>query len=242
MARPRGFEPLTPRSVVWCSVQLSYGRSACPRRLDGHERKDPPEASRDTRPGHCFAPFAGPVQTHIRRVSTQRTRPGWSGLKQSPGPRRRVRRMLTPGNKGPLGWVAVCRGAATAFWRARTPGRKQRRAPAGVPRPPASRPYTRSRVRSGAPEALVAPGRQHAAVRRRGLARLVRPAWDTAMPHPPQANEHGNDERAMRDPRRPCCDDAARRRDPSRPMRQPSQASRHQAATPQPQHPGGRAG
>ncbi len=26
MARPRGFEPLTPRSVVWCSIQLSYGR------------------------------------------------------------------------------------------------------------------------------------------------------------------------------------------------------------------------
>src|SRR5215469_15937413 len=28
MARPRGFEPLTPRSVVWCSIQLSYGRLA----------------------------------------------------------------------------------------------------------------------------------------------------------------------------------------------------------------------
>lgn len=27
MARPRGFEPLTPRSVVWCSIQLSYGRA-----------------------------------------------------------------------------------------------------------------------------------------------------------------------------------------------------------------------
>src|SRR5437868_9535381 len=26
LARPRGFEPLTPRSVVWCSIQLSYGR------------------------------------------------------------------------------------------------------------------------------------------------------------------------------------------------------------------------
>jgi hypothetical protein len=27
MARPEGFEPPTPRSVVWCSVQLSYGRA-----------------------------------------------------------------------------------------------------------------------------------------------------------------------------------------------------------------------
>ena len=25
MARPKGFEPLTPRFVVWCSIQLSYG-------------------------------------------------------------------------------------------------------------------------------------------------------------------------------------------------------------------------
>ena len=26
MARPKGFEPPTPRFVVWCSIQLSYGR------------------------------------------------------------------------------------------------------------------------------------------------------------------------------------------------------------------------
>ena len=28
LARPEGFEPPTPRFVVWCSVQLSYGRFA----------------------------------------------------------------------------------------------------------------------------------------------------------------------------------------------------------------------
>ena len=28
LARPEGFEPPTPRSVVWCSVQLSYGRES----------------------------------------------------------------------------------------------------------------------------------------------------------------------------------------------------------------------
>src|ERR671914_812799 len=27
-ARPEGLEPTTPRSVVWCSIQLSYGRFA----------------------------------------------------------------------------------------------------------------------------------------------------------------------------------------------------------------------
>src|SRR5262249_47279236 len=35
MARPRGFEPLTPRSVVWCSIQLSYGRPGPACRADG---------------------------------------------------------------------------------------------------------------------------------------------------------------------------------------------------------------
>ena len=27
MARPTRFELLTPRFVVWCSIQLSYGRA-----------------------------------------------------------------------------------------------------------------------------------------------------------------------------------------------------------------------
>ena len=32
MARPKGFEPLTPRFVVWCSIQLSYGRAGAEKR------------------------------------------------------------------------------------------------------------------------------------------------------------------------------------------------------------------
>ena len=31
VARPEGFEPPAPRFVVWCSIQLSYGRAG-----DGH--------------------------------------------------------------------------------------------------------------------------------------------------------------------------------------------------------------
>ena len=30
--RPTGLEPVTPRSEVWCSIQLSYGRVVSPRR------------------------------------------------------------------------------------------------------------------------------------------------------------------------------------------------------------------
>ena len=33
MARPKGFEPLTPRFVVWCSIQLSYGRIVMRKRM-----------------------------------------------------------------------------------------------------------------------------------------------------------------------------------------------------------------
>jgi hypothetical protein len=41
MARPKGFEPLTPRFVVWCSIQLSYGRlfRHSPGGLDGLWRR-----------------------------------------------------------------------------------------------------------------------------------------------------------------------------------------------------------
>src|SRR5258708_5059172 len=33
VARPEGFEPPTPRFVVWCSIQLSYGRRPERRRM-----------------------------------------------------------------------------------------------------------------------------------------------------------------------------------------------------------------
>jgi AAA domain len=41
LARPEGFEPPTPRSVVWCSVQLSYGRSTDVAEREGFEPSVP---------------------------------------------------------------------------------------------------------------------------------------------------------------------------------------------------------
>ncbi len=43
VARPKRFELLTPRFVVWCSIQLSYGRLLCRSRTGkrGPQRLDP---------------------------------------------------------------------------------------------------------------------------------------------------------------------------------------------------------
>ncbi len=40
MAHPKGFEPLTPRFVVWCSIQLSYGCLPRVLRLVRHSLKN----------------------------------------------------------------------------------------------------------------------------------------------------------------------------------------------------------
>src|SRR5579872_2102323 len=56
MARPKGFEPLTPRFVVWCSIQLSYGR-AVPGKRQGRDiggragRRNPPSWHSNKRQG-----------------------------------------------------------------------------------------------------------------------------------------------------------------------------------------------
>jgi hypothetical protein len=41
LARPEGFEPPTPRSVVWCSVQLSYGRASMAKKTGGESDLNP---------------------------------------------------------------------------------------------------------------------------------------------------------------------------------------------------------
>ena len=52
MARPKGFEPLTPRFVVWCSIQLSYGRA---HRWQGSEGPRHRGALRSAQPGDPMA-------------------------------------------------------------------------------------------------------------------------------------------------------------------------------------------
>jgi hypothetical protein len=42
LARPKRFELLTPRFVVWCSIQLSYGRGSmqCAREMPDHSVRE----------------------------------------------------------------------------------------------------------------------------------------------------------------------------------------------------------
>src|SRR5207248_8893817 len=68
MARPRGVEPLTPRSVVWCSIQLSYGR------LPSAGRRCAPATTTPPRPENARrivvpALAAGCCRNHIARMS-----------------------------------------------------------------------------------------------------------------------------------------------------------------------------
>ncbi len=51
MARPKRFELLTPRFVVWCSIQLSYGRV-----FRGHLGTINPDASETGSEGRERAP------------------------------------------------------------------------------------------------------------------------------------------------------------------------------------------
>src|SRR5258706_5764728 len=50
VARPKRFELLTPRFVVWCSIQLSYGRILRARTYWG---AFPKARTTRTRMGHC---------------------------------------------------------------------------------------------------------------------------------------------------------------------------------------------
>jgi hypothetical protein len=57
MARPKRFELLTPRFVVWCSIQLSYGRAGrlCGKRSGWAKAASNPEARQPIHAwaGHC---------------------------------------------------------------------------------------------------------------------------------------------------------------------------------------------
>jgi hypothetical protein len=64
MARPKRFELLTPRFVVWCSIQLSYGRALSAKGAEPMHRL-PRTQARDLA---CFIRnrnAANPIATHF---------------------------------------------------------------------------------------------------------------------------------------------------------------------------------
>ena len=82
MARPKRFELLTPRFVVWCSIQLSYGRPCASREMF-------PTAQRRPERGHTYRLGRGKArqaaeqpaaplraQCGVKRSGMMRCRPG----------------------------------------------------------------------------------------------------------------------------------------------------------------------
>src|SRR6202048_1562182 len=67
LARPRGVEPLTPRSVVWCSIQLSYGRLPRAGRRCAAATTTPPRSGNARRIVAPAVP-AGCCRNHIGRM------------------------------------------------------------------------------------------------------------------------------------------------------------------------------
>src|SRR5262245_26928582 len=66
VARPEGFEPPTPRFVVWCSIQLSYGRVALGACLC-RQRRERPNSYR-LRRAVARAAATAPGERQIARV------------------------------------------------------------------------------------------------------------------------------------------------------------------------------
>src|SRR6266700_4866763 len=77
MARPKRFELLTPRFVVWCSIQLSYGRVF----REGHHGPDRPDGSEsgsETSRKSALATRSGPDWQGPERGFWQSIWPGGS--------------------------------------------------------------------------------------------------------------------------------------------------------------------
>jgi hypothetical protein len=56
LARRKGFEPLTPRFEVWCSIQLSYRRSRRDRVTSIRDHRQPFPAGRRPKALNCSGP------------------------------------------------------------------------------------------------------------------------------------------------------------------------------------------
>ena len=76
MARPKGFEPLTPRFVVWCSIQLSYGRICHARDGQSAIRNRPGQIRKEKANSETDTQDARPTQRRIAIVPL----PQWQGF------------------------------------------------------------------------------------------------------------------------------------------------------------------
>ena len=109
LARPEGFEPPTPRFVVWCSIQLSYGRvlriaRECPQSEQSRRERassyrlrpamaSSPGAERRTASTACACPGCGAAR---QRCTAD---PGPSRTETIPGLRRITSRCAAPGTR-----------------------------------------------------------------------------------------------------------------------------------------------
>src|SRR6266851_6762236 len=67
LARRKGFEPLTPRFEVWCSIQLSYRRGQVPVAQSRAQAKPPLRHGRARKPSMCCGRRAGPAGSLSRQ-------------------------------------------------------------------------------------------------------------------------------------------------------------------------------
>ena len=119
MAHPKRFELLTPRFVVWCSIQLSYG---CVLRAGTYWGGSPKARTTRASPGHCRRTPQNPCKSQWKRADF---RP-----KRHPGPLSPPALLVKTGRQTARAIVAGGWGAKLDFSAARGPGSRagQRRA------------------------------------------------------------------------------------------------------------------
>src|SRR5579859_4292871 len=119
MARPKRFELLTPRFVVWCSIQLSYGRARCGAvgARTGSRRRTLAEADRGCKSGPARKACAL-RRTHRRCRVTRMAAPGIMAAQHSHS---RATLPMTAESSFPrtfpVSWEELHRHARALAWR-----------------------------------------------------------------------------------------------------------------------------